>query len=57
LKIFDILGREITQLLDGELDAGIHEVQFGASRYSSGVYFYQLQAGAAVVTRKLVLLK
>jgi hypothetical protein len=57
LKIFDILGREIAQLLDQELDAGVHEVQFDATRYSSGVYFYQLQAGAAVLTRKLVLLK
>jgi hypothetical protein len=57
LKIFDVLGREITQLLDGELEAGVHEVRFDASRYSSGVYFYQLQAGAAVLTRKLVLLK
>jgi hypothetical protein len=57
LKIFDVLGREFTQLMDGELEAGVHEVHFDASRYSSGVYFYQLQAGAAVLTRKLVLLK
>jgi hypothetical protein len=57
LKVFDVLGREVAQLLNGELEAGVHEVQFDASRYSSGVYFYQLQAGTAVLTRKLVLLK
>jgi hypothetical protein len=57
LKIFDVLGREVVRLLDGELAAGVHEVQFDASRYSSGAYFYQLQSGAAVLTRKLVLLK
>jgi hypothetical protein len=57
LKIFDVLGREITRLLDSDLEAGIHEVQFDASRYSSGVYFYQLQSKSAVLTRKLVLLK
>lgn len=57
LKIFDVLGREIARLLDGELDAGVHEVRFEPSRYSSGVYFYQLQSKSAVLTRKLVLLK
>jgi hypothetical protein len=57
LKVFDVLGREIVRLLDGELTAGVHEIQFNASKFSSGIYFYQLQSKSAVLTRKLVLLK
>ena len=57
LKIYDLLGREIAILVNEEKPAGIYEVEFNANNFSSGTYFYRLQAGDFVVTRKLSLLK
>ena len=55
--IYDQLGREVTRLVYGHLGAGYHEVTWNASNYASGIYFYRLQAGEFVQTRKMVLLK
>ncbi len=57
LKVYDVLGREVATLVDGREDAGVHQVKFDASRLTSGIYFYQLQAGTFVASRKLVLLR
>lgn len=57
LSIYDILGREVQTLLDEYRQTGIHTVTFDASSLFSGVYFYQLQAGNEVDTKKMVLLK
>jgi xylan 1,4-beta-xylosidase len=57
LKIFDILGKEVASLVDGERLAGEHSVNWIASSVSSGIYFYRLHAGDFSETRKLVLLK
>jgi len=57
LKIYDVLGREITTLVDEELSVGKHEVKFDASRFSSGIYFYQLKAGKFIQTKKMILLR
>ncbi len=57
LKVFDVLGREIVTLVDGQEGVGEHTVEFNASALSTGVYFYQLQAGAYVETKKLMILK
>ena len=57
LKIYDVLGREVTTLVDEELNAGKHEIVFDASRLSSGVYFYQLKAGEFIETKKMILVK
>jgi hypothetical protein len=57
LKIYDILGNEVITLLNEDKEAGIYEVIFNASNYSSGVYFYRIQAGSFVETKKMVLLK
>jgi hypothetical protein len=57
LKVFNVLGSEITTLLNGELEAGYHEVDFNASNLSSGVYLYKMQAGNFVETKKMVLMK
>ncbi len=56
LKIFNLLGNEIATLLQQPLSAGNHKVTFKAENLSSGVYFYHLQAGEFVQTRKMVLL-
>ncbi len=57
LKVYDLLGKEITALVDGMQDAGFKSVEFDASNLASGVYLYRLQAGDFVATRKLVVVK
>lgn len=57
LSVFDMLGREVSVLVNERRDAGVHEVKFDGSNLASGVYFYRLQAGDFVQSRKLVLLK
>lgn len=57
LKVFDVLGREVATLVSGRQAAGNYSVRFNAARLSSGVYFYKLQTGNAVETKKMVLMK
>jgi hypothetical protein len=57
LRIFNLLGEEVTTLVTGNRDAGTHTVQWDASGQPSGVYFYRLEAGEFVETRKLVLVR
>lgn len=57
LIIYDVLGREVKVLIDCELNAGYHEIQFNASQLSSGVYLYRIVTPKFTSTRKLVLLK
>jgi hypothetical protein len=56
LAVFDILGRQVATLVQGEQEPGYHEVKFDGSNLASGVYFYRLQAGNFVQTKKLLLL-
>ena len=57
LKIYDVLGIEVTTLINKEVRAGSYEVEFDANNLPSGIYFYQIRAGAFVDTKKLVLMK
>jgi len=58
LKVFDILGREVSTLVKDELKAGmVHQATFDASRFSSGVYFYRLENGKQTQVKKLLLMK
>jgi hypothetical protein len=57
LKVYDILGKEIETLVNEKLNPGTYEVTFNASKYPSGVYFYRLQAGDYLETKKMILLK
>jgi ligand-binding sensor domain-containing protein len=57
LKVYDMLGNEIATLVNEYRPAGSYELEFDASSLTSGVYFYQLKAGAYVATRKMILLK
>jgi hypothetical protein len=57
LKVYDVLGREIETIVDGEQNAGFYEIEFKASRLASGIYFYRLQAGNFIETKKMLLLK
>ncbi len=55
--IFDILGRQMETLLDENLIGGIHEVNWNASRYAAGVYFYMLLRDGTKETKKMILIK
>lgn len=57
LKVYDLLGREVATLVDGEMPEGEHTLTFDASTMASGVYVYRLEAGGFVETRKMVLLR
>ena len=57
LKIYDILGREVKTLVNTEQAPGQYTVTFDAQNLSSGVYFYQINAGSFTATKKLMLLK
>ena len=57
IKVFDILGNEITTLIDEEKSVGTYELRWNAVNLPSGVYFYQLKAGDYVDTKKMILLR
>jgi hypothetical protein len=57
LAVYDLLGREVTVLTEGEFPPGSHAVWWDASAISSGVYFYRLSAGNTSATRSMVLVK
>ncbi len=57
LKVYDLLGREVTTLVNEIKPAGKYNITFDASKYSSGVYFYRIEAGEFSQIKKMVLLK
>jgi hypothetical protein len=57
MSVFDMLGREVSVLVNERREAGVHDVKFDASGLSSGVYLYRLQAGSFVQTRKLMFVR
>jgi hypothetical protein len=57
ITVYNILGKEVSKLVNEEKLSGSYEVQFDGNRLSSGVYFYRLQAGKFSETKKLMLLK
>ncbi|MBV6477991.1 MAG: hypothetical protein HGGPFJEG_00737 [Ignavibacteria bacterium] len=57
LKVYDVVGKEVASLVNEVKNAGNHSVKFNASGLSSGVYFYRLQTGDFVDTKKMFLLK
>ena len=57
IKIFDVLGHEVETLVNENKLIGNYSVQFNASKLISGVYFYRMEAGGFVQTKKLILIK
>ena len=57
IKVFNLIGQEITELVNKELQKGNYEISFDATNLPSGVYFYRLEAGNFVQTRKMILMK
>jgi Secretion system C-terminal sorting domain len=57
LKVYDMLGREVANLINATQEAGNHSVNFNASKLASGMYVYTLRSGNNVMSKKLMLLK
>ncbi|MCW8805519.1 MAG: T9SS type A sorting domain-containing protein, partial [Ignavibacteriaceae bacterium] len=62
LKVFNVLGQEVASLLNGNLTAGSHQVNFDASLLNSGVYLYKIEATGSngtnfIEVKKMILLK
>jgi hypothetical protein len=57
LKIFDVLGKEVAILVNQQLQPGTYEVEWNASDYSSGVYYYRITAGDFSEVKKMIILK
>jgi hypothetical protein len=57
LIVYDILGRKVATLVDGQLSVGKYSTLFDASHLTSGVYIYQLRAGNHIETKRLILIK
>jgi len=56
-EIFNLLGQKVATLVDSRIEAGYHEVEWDASHYSSGIYFYRLTTGEFTQTKRMTLLK
>ena len=57
LTVFDVLGRQVANLINQPMKAGSHTVNFDAQRLASGVYIYRLEAGSFSMTRNMMLIK
>lgn len=57
IKIYDILGGELTTLINEEVDAGWHERTFNAEALATGVYIYRMNAGSYKSTKKMLMIK
>jgi hypothetical protein len=57
LKVYNVLGNEVATLVNEQITAGAHKVNFNASNLSSGVYYYTIRTGNFTSTKKLMLLK
>ena len=57
LSIYNLQGREVGSLINGNMDAGYHSVVWNADSHSSGVYFVKIVAGEYISTQKLMLVK
>jgi hypothetical protein len=57
LKIYDVLGKEIAKLIDGQLSAGSYEISWNATNFPSGIYFYKLISGNFSDSKVMILTK
>jgi hypothetical protein len=57
IKVFDLIGREVSSIVSKNLKAGSYEVEFDAGKLSSGVYFYRMNAGSFSETKKMIVVK
>jgi hypothetical protein len=55
--VYDVLGREVTTLVNGMMDPGTYTVEFDGSNLASGTYFYRMEAGPFVKTMKMIIVR
>jgi len=52
-----VIGREVSTLVKGQMNAGTYNINFNADNMPSGIYFYRIEAGNFIQTKKMILLK
>ena len=57
IKVYNLQGREVMSLIDGNMEAGYHSVSWNAESYSSGMYFVKMLTGDFIHTQKMMLIK
>lgn len=57
LKVYDIMGREVSELISGDLNAGSHSVTFNGDNLASGIYYYRLVSSGNIAVKKMLLVK
>ncbi|QQS35308.1 MAG: T9SS type A sorting domain-containing protein [Ignavibacteriales bacterium] len=57
LNVYNVLGQKVATLVAGDLNVGLHEINFDASNLSSGIYFYKLESGVNSTVKKMMLVK
>ncbi len=57
MKIYDALGSEVETLINKEMEAGYHQLDWNAGKYSSGMYIYRITAGDFNSVKKMMILK
>ncbi|MCH7772904.1 MAG: T9SS type A sorting domain-containing protein [Bacteroidetes bacterium] len=57
LKVYDVLGNEVATLVNEEKPAGSYKVEFDGTDLTSGIYFYRIEAGSFIETKKMILIK
>jgi len=57
LKVYNVLGEEVANLVDNQLTSGMHKVNFDATRLASGMYIYRLSGSNVNISKKMILMK
>lgn len=57
IKLFNSLGQEISEIVNNEFDAGVHQIEFNSTNLTSGVYYYKMETGKFSQIRKMVVIK
>ena len=57
LVVYNVIGQQVAELVNGEVEAGTHDVTFNAANLSSGMYFYNLAGNSVNITKKMILMK
>ena len=57
LSVYNLVGEEVSVLVNETVDAGFYEIEFNANALPSGIYFYRLRAGEYINTKKMILMK
>ena len=57
MKVYDEIGNEVVTLVNEVKPTGNYEVEWNASAFASGIYYYQMKVGSFIQTKKMILLK